>query len=332
MNKTRKEDKIASCGQSVIFVRGKNGIVFSIPNYCNQRGCERCDAQEAYRRKKVISCMIQGHAGELLRTVISDSQWERIGKELSRQGISYVSVMQGENHRLLICDKNPYKRKDIGLQPISKRDAEIELTKNENLFPAHGNRSTGGDWRLTPEREEYSDEICVIEMIPCFISSPRLKGGLTKEFINNIFSHANTWPHGKVTIDNAQQFMDYSMNKAISMAEVEGAVLDFDGCRLQTKIIGKERIENMWSVASVDKPNLTTQGSDARFTSKSYLLQINEIEPYDYIGEYRDYLAQEKIDRLKQELGDLYYVFYPEELDGVYDEAEQKELNKELPF
>lgn len=339
MNKTR-EEKIANCGKSSIFMRKKGGTIYAFPNYCHIRGCERCDKYEAWKRRKLVAEALASHQGDVLRAVISVSDWKRIGQQLSENNIDYVSVQQDEDTRLLICSDNPYKRKDIGLQAVSKDSAIKELCLDENIFPEHGSRSTGGNWRLTEERETFSDEMYVVEFVPSWIASTQMqaKYGLTDNsvpywFQNDIFANANTWTKGAVSFEagNVQEFMNYSMNKAISLAEMKGARIDFEGCRFQAKLVGKERIDQ-WAVAMLDNPNLQVQGDDALFSGEEYLLIHNVIEPRDYIGEYREYLEQENIARLKEELGDAYYIFYPEQLEGVYDEAEQAELDKELVY
>lgn len=335
-----REEKIENCGKAPIFMRKKSGVIYAFPNYCHLRGCERCDKYEAWKRRKIITEALSSHRGDVLRAVVSMDDWRKIGQLLSKNNIDYISVQQDENSRLLICAENPYKHKDIGLRTVSRQDAEQELCLDSNIFPEHGSRSTGGKWRVTEERETFSDQMYVVEFVPSWIASAQMKSKYNLEnssvpfwFQNEIFANANTWTKGEVSFaaGNVQEFMNYSMNKAISIAEIKGAKIDFENCRFQPKLVGKERVDQ-WSIAMLDNPNLQIQGDDALFSGEEYLLLHNVVEPRDYIGEYREYLEQENIARLKEELGDAYYIFYPEQLEGVYDEAEQAELDKVLVY
>lgn len=322
-----KEDKIKECGTRPIFIRGKNGIVFASPNYCHVRGCDRCDKHEANLRAKQIQDVLMSYSGPVFRAVIDDALWRNMGNRLSEQNANYFSVMQDETSRLVVSSIDPYKRKDFGFVEISSIAAIQELTTNKNLFPEFGNRSSGGDWRLTEEREQFSEEIFIYDFVPCFHATEKLDK-ITSKFLKDIFVDANTWNRGLVSLENAQEFANYSMNKAINLAEERGAKLHLDGCRLQPKKIGKERVEN-WSIANVSAANLEIQGDGKTFTRKDYLLRLNVIEPHDYIGDYMAYLEEKKKDRLKEELGDLYDYFYP---DHQYDEAEQAELDKVVVY
>lgn len=322
-----KEERIKECGMRPIFVRGKNGIVFALPNYCHIRGCEKCDKYEAYSRKKQIQSALRNYDGPVFRAVVDDYAWKNMGKRLSEQNADYFSVIQDDGTRLVISSIDPYKRKDFGFVEISKLSAITELSQESNLFPELGNRSSGGNWRLTEEREQYSEEIYIYDFVPCFHSTEKLDK-VTPQFLRDIFVDANTWNRGVVTLENAQEFANYSMNKAINLAEERGAKLYLDGCRLQPKKIGKERVDN-WSVASMSITNLEVQGDGKIFTKTDYLLRLNVIEPHDYIGDYVNYLEDKKQDRLREELGDLYDYFYPEH---EYNEAEQAELDKVVVY
>ncbi len=324
--KITKEQLIANCGTKPIFVRKKNGIAAAFPNYCHQRGCERCDRYEASKRKKQIASVLETYHGPVFRAVVDESAWKNMGMRMSKQKIDYFSVSQGDGALLIICAADPYKKKDFGFVEISKIAAVGELSTDRNLFP-DGYRSSGGNWRFTEEKEEFTDEIYVYDFIPCFKPTPKL-GKITTKFTSTIFAHANTWTKGVVSFDNGnvQEFMRYSMNKAIAMAEAEGARLDIECSRMQYKRVGKEEVDN-WSVASTGQTELTIQGDKGPFSGEAYLLQINAIEPYDYIG---DYLKLTKETKLREELGDLYDYFYPD--GGEYNESEQTGLDKELPY
>lgn len=320
--KIKKVERIALCGKRVNLVRGKNGIRKCQILFCGYyNDCANCNERQVYRRKSAIERVIYSYHDDLFREIIERDEWENLRHKLNYYQSEYIRVPQENNKYLIISSENV----DGNFTAVSHTDVISELTSKDNLF-APGRRSTSRNWKLKQDKKEYSETIEIYELIPAFVPTKSFGELVTIEVTNQIFLHAATWKRGHVTFDNLQEYANHVANKAISLAVSMGIRWDMQMSRMAKVIVGKEELEN-WAICYVDEPNFTTQGDRSGvFDDEKYLLEINAIDPHDYVS---DYIRSTKEDKLKEELGLAYDLFYPEH---QYDVVEQADLDKVVVY
>lgn len=284
----RKQKEIDLCGKRLDIYVKEDGIMAVRIMYCNYYlDCPDCFGRQKDTRKGAIEKIFNHYHGKLFRAVISTEDWEAMAKQIRRKEIDYIRVPQKGNY-LVISSAQPYSN-DNRFVEISSFDAVMELTTEENLFSS-GMRSSSRNWPLTKHSEQYSQTIEVEILIPAFVPSKEFGGPITLDVTNALYLHASTWKKGKVTLENVQEYSNHRTNKVIALALAAGITWDMELSKFRTVTYGLEQIEK-WSVATVNDPNLTVTGpTNPYLSNQEYLLQINAIEPEDYIGIFREYL------------------------------------------
>lgn len=322
-----KEKSIAMCGKRIALRRGASGIRQCYVIYCGYyNDCSFCKSRQTYKRRMAVERVLSDHDGELFRAVISQDQWESVRQKLNYNNVDYQKIPQEDGTQLLVtsasvpCD-------DVNFVEMGKREILDELTKEENLY-APGRRSSSRAWKYSQSKQEYTETMDIYELIPAFAPSQKSDGPITLNITNDLFLHAATWTKGNVTFDNLQEYANHVANKVIALALERGFRWDMALSKLVKTTVGREELDG-WTRASVNAPFLTVEGDPELFEkNKQYLLEINQVEPHDYISEFREYISKEND---KKEYGDLYYLFStPETSDS--DDMYIYDYDCEAPF
>lgn len=311
MDKSERDKRISSCGKKVELIVTETGQLGTRPIYCGiyygEAPCSKCLDYETYRRRKVVSNLVFSEK-ILYRAELNEKEWASVSRQLRRKGASGIRVPLDGGMIVVYSTIDPYKKGSV-FKIVSKLDALDELGADSNLYGDGKNRSTFGNWALKPKRVDSSKSVNIYILKPSFHPTKEMGGKITAEWASQLYSlHSTTWTKGEVGLHNVQEYFNHMINKAIEMAILKHARWDMDGSKLMKWTITEDQLQK-FSIGIVDEPNLRVQGDEySRINNREYMLQINAVDPTDYIAMYRKYSDEEKA---RKELGeDLYRVFY----------------------
>ena len=104
----------------------------------------------------------------------------------------------------------------IEAEPINRHDALELATLEENIFTVYGNRSTGGDWRLTPKptgkNEQYEGSVKFRLLVPFFDPPHDDKSKLY--LLDSLRAATVVWRGGTLDPNNDEQIQAFVDHKA----------------------------------------------------------------------------------------------------------------------
>lgn len=346
MNKEeRKEYAIANCGTEYsLSIDGKTAHRKTKKLFCGYyNDCPNCRQAERVKRASVIKSLLLAYDKVYMQAVAPDD-WDRLRKKLNRESVNAIKVPVQNGDFLIVCDKDP-GHKEIKFNKIDSFYAIGILTSDEYLFPA-GSRSTIGEWSLT-KADQQTEEFVVIEFIQPHFKLRTGNQPVPFGILDKLKYSASTWSGGRVTVDNAQDFVSWGDSVMIELA----IGLGYDYIPSMSKIkklkVSVDDIENNWQVVSVDSISRTFFGEGTendvvkdRVYSAIHGLKplANRLEELKAVIE-EDY-EQNKMIETYQEYGDVaFVVFYgKEKLEEVQRYLfsqlpdSQHALDSELPF
>lgn len=288
-----REDLIQNCGLKDGLFLGRNGLLSVRKLMCGYyKECPKCKKVEYNKRKKIVESIFHSPMDNIYRATISENEWKNIGSQMSKKNIDYIKNPLPNGEFLVYSTDIPYKHKDAGFVKSTQVQALEELTREEILFPQNGKiRSSSRNWSLTKTTKLDCETIEIETVIPCFEPTPEYGKLITRKDMESLFLHASTWKRGEITMDNAQEYSDYRMNKAISLALARGMSWDYTRTRLVTTKCNVDDLKN-WKVALVNSPALKDDPNSPFWHNVEYLLQINEIDPEDHVRQFKEWLLQ----------------------------------------
>lgn len=301
-----REQRIKECGKYEVMYLNDKGQLSSRLMYCGiyygEDPCPNCKDYESYVRKKVYSNYLNQFQ-TVYRKEVALEDWDTISRQLRRKQVDGFRIPNGDDGLLVFVTELPY-RDARGFTPVSGDAALKELSTSENLFPSGGNRSGIGSWRVSDTKDQGCDEYVETE-----IMFPAFKQDVSRDWWESIFSlHATTWTKGTVSLDNVQEYVTFVVNKGLELSILSGMKWDISRTKVKNTRISQSMIDN-WSIASSSKVNLEIQGDSAARDNRKYQLQLNAVEPVNYLEIYKEDVRQRQA---KEELGDSYSIFYPE--------------------
>lgn len=354
-----KQKIIINCGKEKRWITQSDATVRAVTLFCGYyKECQTCHEFETRKRKEIIQhTLIDAQA--TFRTEIDESDWSRLRKKLSREGINSYRITLDDGRSIVIADSDP-GAKDIDFVEISSQEAIEELTQDEYLF-TEKRRGFTGEWRLTPSntKEELTDEkfITIKTIEPVFRNSTNEH--LTPYYVlRGLSKQANVWSNGEVSPLNAQEFVTHRDSVLIEMALQIGYEYDMKSSRIVEKSIPISEIEQ-WK-AQTEKTERTYHGQndngkaygedDFYSTKDDGLLKIVHglVEIKNRLKELELFKQTSEIDESEIfEMAD-FYLSSPDKFGMFYDEdmiplvekyiANQKEeekpslLDSDIPF
>lgn len=260
----KRRKQIENCGKDYRWVVSSESSWTKRTMYCNYiNECPNCRSFEKKKRKKVIESHIN-NSDYVFRCVINDDEWTKLYTKIYRNKIDFSKYPQPDGTYLIVTNKDP-KHKDFSFVEQNHADIIQELTRDENLFVENGRRSSSSNWSLTPrlfeEKEEENEEIIVIKTMEPRFSNNTSGYKVPYDDLYGILKACNTWSGGKVTKENAQEYITNSTGTLIALHLAAGYTWNKDESRIVNKTIKVSDIDN-WKVHSVQSTERVYFGKD----------------------------------------------------------------------
>ena len=262
----KKQDRIDNCGKRYKWAVGiaNNTAWRKAVLYCGYiNDCKQCKAIERSRRKKQIVTHLES-ARNLFRCEVDESDWNKLYQKLKRDGISFMRNPQKDSDKLVIVAGKDPNHKSFAFTEESSIDIIQELTSDDNLFPSGKNRSSSPDWSLTPPKKEevdISEETIQINTMEPRFSNNTSGYKVPYDDLYDIVKACNTWSGGRVTKDNAQEYITNSTGTLIALHLAAGYTWNMEESRIVKKTIKVSDIEK-WAIHSVEYTKRAYYGKD----------------------------------------------------------------------
>lgn len=243
-----KKEAIANCGKTKRWGINSKAVRTQFVNYCGYYNeCPNCHGIEAYRRSKVIKDTLND-AELLFRAEIDEKlDWGRLRKNMNNNDINAFRVSLDDGTCVVVADKDP-NMNGINFIEVSPIETAKELTQENYLF-TEKRRSAVGEWNLSSRTVKEKNGFYIEILEPVFVNNTG--DTLTPYYVLRGFvKKANTWAGGRVTPENAQEYLKSGINTFIALAIAIGWTLDVEKSRIVRKWFSAADISK-WAVKSV---------------------------------------------------------------------------------
>lgn len=239
------------CGKTVKYIMDGRGVCKYIRYYCNKKDCDNCRPTLLGKLQEEAKAMLYGV--ESFYTITLPNESSR-GFTNKIRGRNYLCMPQDGEKIFLVDTAIDYKGQEA--TRMNRYDALSLVTKEENIFTVGGNRSTGGDWRLTPKPEEkeskYQGSVIFRLLVPFFDPPHDDKSKLY--LLDNFRAASVIWRNGVLDPNNDEQvqaFVDHKVSVYAEMAIREGFRYNENKSYVRAEEKERSEIAN-WIGASVD--------------------------------------------------------------------------------